>query len=261
MHKALLQFAIAAGLGLFAAAPPPCGPPQDSAEPAKITMNLAARLSRIDDPDQRVRDTARRDLLGLTASELADLREALSELARGGRLTPGITRLAYDVTVHAHVRDAKLRFLAALPPEQRSGEAFLGIMLGGDLTSNTPGSPSGVAIRTANPGFVAYEAFEDGDVLVAVRTPRGLERLESFGDLRNAFYALAPGDSVEFLVLRGGALVRVPLRLDERPEPQVSNQQRWEVAAIEARRAAQAYWDEQIAPLLPPPATPVARSE
>jgi hypothetical protein len=260
MHNALCKLAITAALGLLAAQQAGM-PPQDAAQQSNVATNLASRLLRIEDPDQHVRDSARRELLGLTTSELAELREALAELGRDRRLSPGIVRLAYDVTLHAHVRDAKLRFLAALPPEQRSGEAFLGIMLGGDLTSNTPGSPSGVAVRTANPGFVAYEAFEDGDVLVAVRTVRGLERLESFGDLRNAFYALSPGDSVEFLVLRGGALIRVPLRLDERPEPQVSNQQRWEMAAIEARRAAQAFWDEQIVPLLPPPATPVARSD
>ena len=236
---------------------------QDSPGPATVQSSLASRLLKIEEADGDVREAARRDLLSTTVSELPELREALESLAAQRKASPSIIRLAYDATVHAHVREAKLRFLAEQPANQRSGEPFLGILLGGDVTSNTPGNPSGVAVRSTNPGFVAYEALEEGDLLLAIRTPRGLERLSHFGDLQSAFYGLSPGDQIEFLVMRGGAVVRVPLRLDERPEPRSSNpnQQRWEMVAAEARRAAAVYWEEQIAPVLPPPAVPVARSE
>lgn len=263
MSRVICKLLIAIGLccTLGGAPPAPVAGQEASAQRPQVASALAARLGKIDDPDQRAREAARRDVLSLTTSELPELRAALAELARQHRLTPGIVRLAYDVTMHAYVREAKLQFLDAQPPNVRTGEPFLGIMLGGDMTSSTPGAPAGVAVRSINPGFVAYEVLEEGDLLIAVRSHRGLERLSHFGNLQMIFQDLAPGDSVEFIIVRGGSVVRAALKLDERPESRLSGEARWQGAANEAQREAAAYWDEQIVPILPPPATPIARSE
>ena len=139
--------------------------------------------------------------------------------------------------------------------------AFLGIMLGGDLYGQSSGSSNGIPVRTTMVGFAAYEVFEAGDLLIAMRTVRGVEILSDFGDLRRSFTDLAPGDPVEFFVSRGGVVLRVSFHLDERIEQGTPMSLRWDRAHDEARRAAAEYWEEQFAPLLPRSGSAVARGD
>ena len=232
MYRALCKFGLAAALGLLGGEPPATQSAQDSHERVKVASPLASRLLRIDDADQRVREAARRDVLSITSSEFPGLREAIAVLARDRRLSPTVIRLAHDACLHIHVREAKVRFLEEQPPAQR-GQAFLGITGGGEQ-----GNPHGLSIRSTRVGFVAYEAFEEGDVLMAVRAERGLERVTSIPDLRSAIYGLSPGHLVEFLIARGGVVLRVAVRLDERPGDEFAPpSQPWE---LEARRVAEA---------------------
>ena len=130
------------------------------------------------------------------------------------------------------------------------GDAFLGVSLGGDPWNRTDNGRSGVAIRATEPGFVAYEVFEEGDLLVGVRGRDGLDRLVNYADLRSAFQRLAPGDSVEFLVMRGGRVLRIPVVLDERMATIPGIDEQWNRVEATARRQADAFWHEHLAPLL-----------
>lgn len=224
----------------------------------------AARLARkiesaVRDPDARVREAQRRELLSLAISELPVLREAVALLSRS-EISPLARVLVREMVVHIHIREAKERFVGSLEEEARTHAPFLGIRMGGDQFGSSPGQKHGVFIVSTEPGFVAYEMFEEGDLLIAVRTEAGEAPLKHFPDLAAAFARLMPGDHVEFLVVRGGAVMRVPLRLDERID-QPEQTFRWEQAKTEALHAAERYWQEQIVPLLPRQGGAVARGE
>lgn len=211
---------------------------------------LVEMIIAVSDPDARVRETARRELLGLSVRDLPRLREAARQLPGAVAAAPATSLILHDAVVHIRLREVKEQLVASRPREERSHMPFLGVQLAGDNADQGVLNANGIPIRSTMPGFVAYETLEDGDLLIAVRTERGLTRLNHFGDLRNEFYSLSPGDPVEFLVVRGGHVLRIALRLDERAERDEGPIGEWNLVASEAKRAAEAYWDEHFAPLL-----------
>lgn len=236
-----------------AAMPVPVAPPagsQPSTRLAATPESLSRSLIALNDSDPAIREAARRALLGLRVDDLFSLLEAVRLLSVEARTSSVLALTLRDAIVHIHLRDAKARLLAERRAEIGLGDAFLGVSLGGDPWNRNDNGRSGVPIRATMPGYVAYEVFEEGDVLIGVRTSDGLERLVGFADLRVAFERLAPGDLVEFLVVRGGRVLQIPVVVDERLASLPGIDGQWTRLETKARIDAEAFWQERLAPLL-----------
>jgi hypothetical protein len=197
----------------------------------------------------------------MRVDDLPQLLEAIRLLPEGAAASPSLALTLRDALVHIHLRQAKNRLLAERRSEIGMGDAFLGVSLGGDPWNRNDNGLSGVSIRATMPGFVAYESFEEGDRLIGMRTGEGLERLVNYGDLRNAFYRLAPGDHVEFLVMRGGRILRIPVVIDERLAALPGVDEQWSRMEATAKREAEAFWEEHLSPLLSRKARTTAQAD
>lgn len=223
-------------LGLLAVS---AAPSVQSTSPVATPENLVGQLVSLNDPDPAVRDAARRHILSLHLDDLPRLVRAVEALPEAAAKSAATRLVLRDAVEHIYIRDAKLRLLELRESGGRGGP-FLGIL-------RSYGELNGVMVRRVWPGFIAYETLEDGDVLVGLRTEAGVARIRDFEDLTSAFYGLSPGDAVELVVVRSGRVLQIPLLLDERVE---DTDPEWARARPGARVEAEAFWTEQLAPLL-----------
>jgi len=237
------------------------GHSQPATRPAATAELLSERLISLNDSDPAIREAARRELLALRLEDLPTLLEAVRLLPEGFRSSSLLALTLRDAVVHIHLRDAKARLLASRRAEIGIGRAYLGVTLGGDLWKGEYSGRSGAPIRATAPGFVAYEVFEEGDLLIGVRTEDGLERLTTVNDLHAVFQRLAPGDHVEFLVVRGGRILRIPVTVDERLADLPGLDEEWDESEATALREADAFWQERFVPILSQRGGPTANVE
>lgn len=199
---------------------------------------LVAAVRQLGDPDPRVRAEARGALMHLARPDLPALREATRA---AGRLSPGQAALLEEIVVHVHVSGIEL-------PRQPWG--FLGVELA--MPGFTPDGQlveeeSGAVILSRMPGFVAYEALCDGDLVIGIE--QGVEiPIRSGSELRAAISRFRGGDEITLLVLRGGVVERVPVRLSARPA--VVEQGPLMEALGAFVESAERYFDADFAPIL-----------
>jgi hypothetical protein len=178
------------------------GPPSPQADHA-----LVEEVRKLGDVDPQVRREARRALMQLTRSDLPALRQAV---ASAGRISPEQAAALEEIVIHVHVSGVEL-------PRQPWG--FLGVELampGFMPDGQMVEEQSGAVILSRMPGFAAFEALYDGDLIVGIEQIEELP-VRSGTDLRAVISRFRAGDRITLLVVRGGQTERVPIRLSARP--------------------------------------------
>lgn len=205
--------------------------------------------------DAVVRERAYSELLGLARQDLPALREVVE---RSRPVAPSQAAALRDVVTHVYLSGEPYR-------AEKSG--FLGVMQSAELYSvEVPGEDligadagnareqigprTGVPIAVRLPGFCAFRALREGDVVLGIVEP--LRRpMSDWNEFTLAVMSFPAGQTVTFELLRGGRLIRVPIRLDARPADARPREPRWVDQVIPERAArAEAYWAQQFQPLV-----------
>lgn len=202
-------------------AAPSTGPSTEPATP------VARWLKQLADDDPDVRDAAREQLMNLDREGLRELKRAVE---RNRPLAPAQALALRDIVTHV--------FLASLPYARAEGGAFVGVKMGPQPSGD------GITVVARIPGFAAYRALRDGDVIVAIQEwPEPLDDTAKFG---RKIAEWRGGDTIHLKVRRGGRILTVPLTLSPRPQ----EAQNAEAMRAEQMPAADEYWQQNFAPLL-----------
>lgn len=203
--------------------------------------------------DGAVRDRALSAMLDLTRGDLPGLRNVVE---RSRPIAPSQAGLLRDVVAHVYLT------AETYDCEPRIG--FLGLVLHAldrvevPRPENPPALEDNGLVRPANtgvpvdyriPGFCAFRALRDGDVVLGVVHPVA-RRMRDWTELTRAIQTFAAGEVITLEVLRQGALVNVPVTLDAKPLL-AAGERGWSEIVLPAREAAaEAYWVNHFAPLV-----------
>jgi len=199
---------------------------------------LVEEVRKLGDVDPQVRREARRTLMQLTRSDLPALRQAV---AAAGPISPEQAAALEEIVIHVHVSGIEL-------PRQPWG--FLGVELampGFMPDGQMVEEQSGAVILSRMPGFAAFEALCDGDLVVGVEQAEELP-VRSGTDLRAVISRFRAGDRITLLVVRGGQVERIPVRLSARPA--VVDQAPLLEALAAFVESAERYFDANFAPVI-----------
>jgi len=203
--------------------------------------------------DAVARERAYSALLGITRQDLPALRDIVE---RSRPIAPSQGASLREIVTHV--------FLTGEPYEAEAKAGFLGVMQPLLLSVEVPGDQgqdgdeplppprTGVPIEYRLPGFCGFQSLRDGDVVLGVVAP--VERpLREWNELSVTIMTFRAGETVTFEILRGGRVIRVPVRLDTRPAAAnargIGPPEPAEV--LPARTAkAEEYWTEHFAPLI-----------
>ena len=252
-------------LALLAAALPAALPAASSArDGARPSAAFVGRLlENLGDADPQVRDAARRSLLTLDVEDVPLLEQAVRD-APAAAASPAAALVLRDTLRHLYLRRAKQTYHRledageAGIDDPSAGHAFLGIGLPPDANfadpygGLEPERPGVTVVRTL-PGFNAYETLEAGDVLVGLDVGGREYPLAGRSSLIGLLGAMRPGDPVTFRLVRAGAVLRLPFRLDRFVNTQ--GDAAWPPLAAGAEREAEQTWRTRFAPLFNPVAT------
>jgi len=214
---------------------------------AHTAAQLQKWLADLDNTQPSIRESARVALLQLSRDELALLREIIQ---KNGSLTASQSTALHDVVIHV--------FLTGEPYTSNPGTGFLGVRLAEEMDNAMfiPESvryevggelKSGVLVLHTMPGFCAFTALREGDVVLAIAAPNPVDTPEQ-EDLVNAISSIPAGRDVTLTVLRQGQTVKIPLRLSARPLP--AGKQADKHWLEERQAAAEQYWQTQFASLV-----------
>lgn len=204
--------------------------------------------------DAAVRDRALSAMLNLTRGELPGLRNVVE---RSRPVAPSQAGALRDVVSHVYLTgviydcEPRIGFLGLILPALDSVEVprpDAPPALENNGLRPVPQVSTGVPIEHRIPGFCAFGALRDGDVVLGVVHP--VERsMRDWGELTNTIRAFGAGRKITLEVLRQGSIRNVPVMLDA--APQLANQRDWDDVMLPAREsAAEAYWNEHFAPLV-----------
>lgn len=228
----------------------PVATSQPAARPAKLPAEKITQwFNDLDDTAPAVRDAARVALMGLPREQL----DVLHELATKNKpLTASQAAGLREVVVHV--------FLTGEPYAQEP-MGFMGVRLA-DFHQRTvsvvqpdPGDAAPamagpcVIIAERKPGFCAYQALQDNDLVLGV-IGADVEPIQTLIDLQQRVKQTTPGESITLQVIRNGKPIRVTFPVSGRPA-----QLQEDPALVEftrnRRELAQQYWEKHFGPLLP----------
>jgi hypothetical protein len=250
---------------------PTTRPSRPATQPVSETA-LEALLKDLAAPDGAVRDRAFARMLHLTRVDLPALRRTAE---RSRPLAPSQAAALHDVVGHV--------FLSDEPYVGHPGAGFLGLLIPAldSVDVPRPDEPdqaadasrdvieidrrvlplerahTGVPIEYRIPGFCAFRALREGDVVLRIVTPVP-RRLRDWPELSMAVRGFPAGATIQLEVVRQGVTMNVPVTLDARPI--VSPESDWQEEVLPTREAAaDGYWNEHFAPLVDDRATADAK--
>ena len=231
-------------------------------------LELRKLLGDLAERDTAVRGAARHKMMGLGRGDLDTLR---SVVRISVPLSTAQVSSLREIVLHV--------FLATEPYSANRQHGFLGVKdlatvkIGGDdkkeegedanpavggivvdrnggvlIIPVRPTEETGVVVSDRVPGFCAYRHLESGDVIVSIKNDRTI-RMRTGIDLITTISSHAAGDSITIQVLRRGKTVDVPVTLDAYPDVD-PNDKRLDEFRRARETAAEAYWQENFAPLL-----------
>ncbi|MDQ3439977.1 MAG: hypothetical protein M3478_06455 [Planctomycetota bacterium] len=225
-------------------------PSQPVAEPM-----LQAWFNELGASDAALRERATTALLDLTRDDLAALRRVVE---RSRPVSPSQAGALRDVVAHVYLSaeiydcEPRVGFLGLILPTldsvdvPRSGDEHVAKMQEGAIVFGR--TSTGVPVDYRIPGFCAYRALRDGDVVLGILHPIP-RRLRDWNELTYSIKAIPAGEQLTLEVLRQGTVLNVPVTLDAKPL--VANDQVWSAVVLPAREAAaEAYWVEHFASLM-----------
>jgi hypothetical protein len=226
-----------------------CVLPSPSSQPADRAQ-LVSWVAQLADKDPGTRQSARWSLMGIGHARLDVLRDVVSD---GRPLAPAQAAALHEIVMHVYLTGR---------PYARDDDptrGFMGVRLRGGFADEEDAADSvagGAVVSERIPGFGAFRALSDGDVIVAIGDENG--RVTGTRRLIELISGFRAGETVQFKVSRAGRIVDVPLTLDPRP----ANVERRAAAGPNVRNfndvwadevlGAQRYWDQHFAPLMGP---------
>jgi hypothetical protein len=238
-------------------APEPPQPTWQARKPATQPVAEAKLQTWFNDlaaSDAAVRDAALGALLELTRAELPGLRQVVE---RSRPVAPSQAHALRDVVNHVFLSgetypaEPRVGFLGLVIPTLDSVEVPRGAAAAEPPEPNAivvARASTGVPIEYRIPGFCAFRALREGDVVLSITKPNA-RRLRDWNELTYSIRAYPAGESIALEVLRQGAVLSVPVTLDAKPL--VPQEEVWHNVILPNREAAaQAYWNEHFAPLV-----------
>ena len=249
-----------------AAEPAPVPPALPATLPAAApaTLPADARIARLfselADPSPATREAAKIALMGLDGRDLL----ALQRVVRASLpLDPAQATVLREIVLH--VRSA------ALPYDAFGEDGFLGVQLGlvtiGPKPKDeepegprqfdprglqiNPDANTAVVILARMPGFCGARLLNDGDVLVDIVERPGVT-LRTPMDVARNVQGIGAGQTVTFNLLRQGRMIRVPIKLDPRPDAAdgMNGAIRMNDLVRDRARQASEYWEAVFARML-----------
>jgi hypothetical protein len=230
---------------------------QSRKSPSQLVADakLQAWFNDLGASDAAVRDRATTAMLDLTRDELPALRRVVE---RSRPVSPSQLGALRDIVAHVYLSaeiydcEPRIGFLGLIlptldsvdvprPGDENVAKLHEGVILFGRTST-------GVPVDYRIPGFCAYRALRDGDVVLGILHPIA-RPLRDWTQLTYSIKAFPAGEQLTLEVLRQGTILKVPLTLDAKPL--VANDQVWSSVVLPAREAAaEAYWVEHFAPLM-----------
>ena len=185
-------------------------------------------------------------LMGLSRDELPTLRQIVQE---SRPLFPSQAVGLREIVTQA--------FLSGLEYE-RGHTAFLGV-LPLDVVVRIPNDDGeeddreAVAVSEPMIGFCGYRSLLEGDIILSIKVANVTTKVRQARDLVMTISEQTPGRIIELRVIRKGAFITVPVRLDARPQdlagPNLTPDRAAEFQSTR-RQQADDYWRRQFGPLL-----------
>ncbi len=210
--------------------------------------SLQRSITALSDGDPVRRATARDDLLALAPGDLPTLRTAVEKLRP---LAPGDAEALREIVTHVYLKGQNA--------DGNRATGFMGVMMRnyeiiyGESDESGDAQPLGVVVDNRLPGFAAYRALHDGDLITAIGVEAAPEMRVNQSEQITAFIGRLPAGSVVHLrVLRQGRPIEQTITLDARPaqlsagQPIVSP----DVYRQEQQAKARAYWAANFASLV-----------
>jgi hypothetical protein len=241
----------------MAVADPPSTRPttQPANEPA-ANAPMRRWFARLADPDPKVRDQAKIDLMGLPAADLPKLRQLVIDQQP---ILPGQASALHDIVVQA--------FLAGESYESLSGDQttitgkgpqyFLGIGWPNDFDDDE--TRIGVIVDERVPGFPSYRYLRTGDMILGIYLDPSLSlqqppntETHTRQKLIDTIKLQSDQQDIVLLILREGEQKRIAIKLAPRPLAARESLDPQPLIDFKADRADRAdkYWQENFVPLL-----------
>ncbi|CAN5560200.1 hypothetical protein BH09PLA1_BH09PLA1_00750 [soil metagenome] len=235
----------------FLIQPNPAAALSDPHPTTRPADDLKSWFTQLCDPNPDVRDRARTKLMTMPRSRLNELQSLVAQ-SRPLRAAQAVE--LRPIVEHVYLSGEEYF-------SDKNGPGFLGVELdqisvpesdSGDESSNATGRlVQRVMVRARFPGFGAYPALRDGDVILSVVGSN--EPLTKAEDLQLALIGIDPRKTIELEIQRAGQLIHVPVRLSPRPfflTPGNQAVQNPRSFTAERKDAAAKYWDDHFANLL-----------
>jgi hypothetical protein len=190
---------------------PPATAPASTAT-ASAPENLKTLLLQLSDRDPNARAAAHEQLLGLSPDDLPNLRTAVEQMRP---LPPGDANAIRDIVKHV--------FLVGQNVQSDSDQGFMGITMedllpfDAEQAADDPDFLTGVVVQGRLPGFDAYRALRDGDIILTIAAPGGLPLAARGTEIQNVVKTLSAGQVVRLEVLRHGRRTEASVTLNPRP--------------------------------------------
>lgn len=213
-----------------------------STQPVENEKTLISWLAELDAKSPDVRSAAATKLMQLSRDNLPILKKAVE---KSRPISPEQSSVLHDVVIHVWLTGE------SYPKRQ---EGFLGTSLvATDRWGNGDSDNDGVLVVNRMPGFAAYGALLDGDLIVEIQEIPGI-RFNRVDEFAGAISRYRPGKLLNLIVQRGGKQIVVPIRLSVRPEaagdPRGVVRGNMDALLGERAIAAEKYFDDTFAHLL-----------
>lgn len=227
------------------------GRPTSHAATSQPAETIQKWLNDLADAEPGVRESARDGLLRLSRADLPTLREAIRA---SQPLAPSQSNVLHGIVTHV--------YLASEEYPSEPGVGFLGVRLA-EVNQNQIIPPqtvefdadgkaqAGVLIRQCMPGFAAYAALREGDVVLSIGDD-GEILTPTQETLVAAVSMRTPGQLLKLHLLRQGRPMDVTLRLSPRPKA-AGAQMTTEQMINERIERSEDYWKANFATLVTGP--------
>lgn len=250
-----LAFCLLAALPRLQAQSPATQPTTQPADQLAANSPIRGWFRQLADPDPKIRDRAKTDLMGISADDLPRLRQLVVE---SQPLSPAQSGVLYDIVIQAYLASQPYRVWGTTYANSfgEGNSYFLGITWS-DLNLQTEPARLGAIVEERLPGFPSYRFLRTGDMILGVyfQPDRPLNEkpnvvTHTVGALIDAIHLQGARELV-LEVLRDGETIRIPVTMAPRPvdaDPLVLGA----VQAFNEARVVQAdaYYNENFAPLV-----------
>lgn len=241
----------------FVAADPPTTQPAaaPSADALAADSPIRKWFNQLADPDPKVRDQAKIDLMGIKGDDLPKLRQLVVD---SKPISPAQSGALHDIVLQAFLASESYKVPGGGDSDASGTEGpfFLGILW--PTHDGDDEARLGVAVDERLPGFPSYRFLRKGDMILGVYIGPDAPLLEtpymethSRSALISAIAGSPGSQNVVLQVLRDGETIKIAVKMAPRP----LDADGIAIGAIRAFNAtrldrADAYWQENFAPLL-----------